>query len=181
MILPTAEFDCPIVDFQAWWNTTFGNTDYLKEDKNETEKAEFFNRLQTFAIAENKLDFIGFIGGKLRYFGTAFRLTANPLAPAVEKKPLEDRLDEMTKELNANAPSTAKNARVASEEFRSECGGTIPVGNDCQRAWDHLSFGVLGLTLRYEQLHSSSLRMPQYCVHCYMCSRSGLRPSRLGN
>lgn len=117
LILPTGEFDCPIVDFQAWWNTTFGNTDYLKENKNETEKAEFFLRLENFALSENKLDFIGFIDNRLRYFGTAFRLTANPFAPASEKKPIENLLDSLTKEFNANAPSTAKNARFASEEF----------------------------------------------------------------
>lgn len=117
LILPTGEFDCPINDFHFWWNTTFGNTDYLKENKNSTERDEFFARLQTFAVTEDKLEFIGFIDGDLKYFGTAWRLSANPIAPASEKKPIEDLLDSLTKEFNANAPTTAKNARFASEEF----------------------------------------------------------------
>lgn len=117
LILPSANFDCPIEDFQAWWNVTFNDTEYLKPNKNTAEKDTFFTRLQTYAIEEGQTEFIGFIDGRHAYFGANFRLTANPLFPASLKEPLEDILTSLTAEYNTNAPSTAKNCRFASEEF----------------------------------------------------------------
>lgn len=117
LILPTSTPKCPIIDFQSWWQSTQGNTNYLIPNKNETQRAEFFSLLQQFRDLFSLDDLIGFIDGELRYFATDWVLTANPISPASVKKPIENQLQRLSDAYEATAPPTAKNIRFSSREF----------------------------------------------------------------
>ena len=117
LILPTSTEVCPIKGFRTWWTDRENNTDFALPNKNSTQRAEFFALLAQYRDEEGLDDYIGFVDGELRYFGTSWVLTANPISPASVKKPIENRLQELSDEYEKTAPSTAKNIRFASREF----------------------------------------------------------------
>lgn len=117
LILPTSTPVCTIVGFQAWWTSTQGNTDFLVPNKNESQRAQFFSLLATYRDEQNLDEYIGFVDGELRYFGTSWVLTANPISPASVKKPIENALQRLSDEYEETAPATAKNIRFSSREF----------------------------------------------------------------